>query len=44
MISCPDEVAFWGCPKVEESTDLVEDVEGGSGIQDGRVLQGIVVD
>ena len=44
MVSCLDEVACWGCSKVQESADLVEDVEGCSGVKDGRVLQRIVVD
>jgi hypothetical protein len=44
MVSCLDEIAFLGCSEIQESADLVEDVEGGSGIKDGRVFQGIVDD
>jgi hypothetical protein len=44
IVSCLDEVAFLCSSEIQESADLVEDVEGCSGIKDGRVLQGIVVD
>jgi hypothetical protein len=42
LVSCLDEIAF-SCSEIQESADLVEDVEGSSGIKDGRIFQGIVV-
>ena len=44
MVSYLHKVSVLGYSEIQESVDLVEDVEGCSRITNSRVLQGVVVD